>query len=105
MSQYQQVVANELESDRDRNNRKTQMRLRIRIPKTNYQEPVISNLISQYHLDINILAAFLGVEARDDGWFDLQLNGEAEQINSALIYLSDLDVEIWRESDLYRDSW
>ncbi|WP_363319205.1 hypothetical protein [Microcoleus sp. PH2017_01_SCD_O_A] len=32
-------------------------------------------------------------------WFDLELNGTSQQIESALIYLNDLDVEIWSNSN------
>ncbi|GAB4148375.1 MAG: hypothetical protein Fur0046_26840 [Cyanobacteria bacterium J069] len=53
---------------------------------------------------MNILAALLGANARDDGWFDLELRGPAQQIQSALIDLNDLDLEIWQGSDR-PDGW
>jgi len=79
--------------------RPTQTRIRIRVPKEYHQEPVISNLISEYGLTVNFNAALLGVKTLDDGWFDLELNGTAKQIESALFYLNDLDVEIWSNSN------
>ncbi len=79
--------------------RPTQTRIRIRVPKEYHQEPVISNLISEYGLKVNFNAALLGVKTSDDGWFDLELNGTSQQIESALIYLNDLDVEIWSNSN------
>jgi ABC-type methionine transport system ATPase subunit len=79
--------------------RPTQTRIRIRVPKEYHQEPVISNLISEYGLTVNFKAALLGVKTLDDGWFDLELNGTAKQIESALFYLNDLDVEIWSNSN------
>jgi ABC-type methionine transport system ATPase subunit len=79
--------------------RPTQTRIRIRVPKEYHQEPVISNLISEYGLTVNFNAALLGVKTLDDGWFDLELNGTSQQIESALIYLNDLDVEIWSNSN------
>jgi ABC-type methionine transport system ATPase subunit len=79
--------------------RPTQTRIRIRVPKEYHQQPVISNLISEYGLTVNFNAALLGVKTSDDGWFDLELNGTAKQIESALIYLNDLDVEIWSNSN------
>ena len=86
--------------------RQTQTRIRIRVPKEYHQEPVISNLISEYGLTVNFNAALLGVKTSDDGWFDLELNGTARQIESALIYLNDLDVEIWSNSnDPVEESW
>lgn len=83
--------------------RLTALRIRIRIPKRYQQEPVISNLISQYGLTVNIAAALLGANAREDGWFDLHLQGSVSQIQSALLYLNDLDLEIWYESEI--ESW
>lgn len=78
-------------------------RIRIRISKQYHQEPVISRLVSEYGLTVNIAAALLGANARDDGWFHLQLQGTSQQINSALIYLNDLDLEVWHESDNAND--
>ncbi|NJR60416.1 MAG: ABC transporter [Cyanobacteria bacterium CRU_2_1] len=83
--------------------RRTQTRLRIRIPKRYYQEPIISNLITQHGLTVNILAALLGANAREDGWFDLELQGTVPQIQSALLYLNDLDLEIWHDNE--GESW
>lgn len=83
--------------------RLTTLRVRIRIPKRYQQEPVISNLIAQYGLTVNIAAALLGANAREDGWFDLTLQGHVSQIQSALLYLNDLDLEIWYESE--PESW
>ena len=62
------------------------------------QEPVISRLVSDYSLTVNITAAILGANAVGDGWFDLELKGTDAQIQSALTYLSDLDLEVWDET-------
>lgn len=78
-------------------------RIRIRISKKYHQEPVISRLVSDYGLTVNIAAALLGANARDDGWFHLQLQGTSQQVNSALIYLNDLDLEVWHESEKAND--
>ena len=80
-------------------------RIRVRIPKGYHQEPVISHLVSDYSLQVNIIGAILGQNAKEDGWFDLLLKGTSQQINSALIYLSDLDIEIWRDSQSEVDGW
>jgi ABC-type methionine transport system ATPase subunit len=85
--------------------RTTQVRLILRIPKDYHHDPVISNLASQYHLSVNILGAMLGANAQGDGWFDLELSGKSSQIDSALIYLSDLDVEIISRRDRETDGW
>ncbi|HAG80923.1 MAG TPA: ABC transporter [Cyanobacteria bacterium UBA12227] len=85
-----------------RDRRITKTCVRVRIPKRYQQEPVLSNLISQQGLKVNIKTAILGTvwggNAQGDGWFDLQLQGTVKQIDSALIYLSDLDIEVWHES-------
>ncbi len=70
-------------------------RIRLRIPKEYHQEPVISRLVSDYGLTVNISAAILGSNAIGDGWFDLDLQGTTAQIDSALIYLNDLNLQIW----------
>jgi hypothetical protein len=86
--------------------RPTQTRIRIRIPKDYHNEPIISRLISHHGLTVNISAALLGANARDDGWFDLELRGTGEQIRSALIYLDELDLEIWDSSTADQtDGW
>lgn len=85
------------------NDRKTQVRIRLRIPKRYQQEPIISNLISQYGLTVNIAAALLSANAREDGWFDLDLQGTTAHVQSALIYLNDLDLEVWHDTS--EDSW
>ncbi|GAA6618002.1 NIL domain-containing protein [Scytonema sp. NUACC26] len=72
-------------------------RIRLRIPKEFHQEPVISRLISNYGLTVNITAAMLGSNGIGDGWFDLDLQGSSEQIESALIYINDLNLEIWHD--------
>ncbi len=76
----------------------THKRIRLRIPKEYHQEPVISRLVSDYGLTVNISAAILGSDAIGDGWFELDLQGTTAQIDSALIYLNDLDLEIWDEN-------
>ncbi|MBD3883075.1 NIL domain-containing protein [Phormidium tenue FACHB-886] len=79
------------------------VRIRIRIPKQYQREPIISNLITRHSLTVNIAAALLGANGREDGWFDLELHGSRAQIESALVYLNDLDLEIWH--DTQEESW
>ena len=86
-------------------NRPTKIRIKIRIPKNLQEEPVISRLVSDHGVTVNIAGALLGANARDDGWFHLELRGTAPQIESALIYLDELDLEIWSKSDTEEDGW
>lgn len=86
-------------------NRPTHTRIRVRIPKEYNDEPIISRLISHYGVTVNIAAALLGANARDDGWFDLELRGTTPQIQSALTYLDEMDLEMWNESNSEEDGW
>lgn len=96
---------NVLNLDRCDRNRPVQTRIKIKIPKQYHHEPIISYLTSHHSLKIDILAAMLGANAQGDGWFDLQLIGTSQAIDSALIYLSDLDVEVWNKSGTENDGW
>lgn len=82
-----------------------QTRIRLRIPKEYTDQPVISRLVSEYGLTVNIAAALLGPNARDDGWFDLELRGTSHQIQDALTYLNERKFEIWDESDSAEGNW
>jgi len=93
-----------LEASATEQNRRTETRIRIRVPKSYHHEPVLSHLVSQHGLTVNILAALLGANAHDDGWFDLHLQGTSHQIQGALLYLNELDVEVWRDSS-FDDGW
>ncbi|MFH7027705.1 MAG: NIL domain-containing protein [Heteroscytonema crispum UTEX LB 1556] len=81
------------------NNTLTNKRIRVRIPKDYHQEPVISRLVSDCGLTVNITAAVLGANAIGDGWFDLDLQGTIGQIEKGLTYLNNLDLEIWENSE------
>lgn len=90
----------------EEDSRPTQLRIRIRIPKEYQNEPVISRLITACGLTVNVNAALLGSNIKNDGWFDLDLKGSKAQIDSGLIYLNDLDVEIWSKStDPDEENW
>ena len=70
--------------------------IKIRIPEDLHSEPVISQLISQYGVTVNIVSATLGLNA-GSGWFHLSLRGNQAQIQTAIVYLNDLDIEIWED--------
>lgn len=85
--------------------RHLQKRVRLRIPPQYRQEPVLSDLISHYGITVNITAALLSGNARSDGWFDLELRGSQSQLDSALGYLNDLNLETWIDGDRETDGW
>ena len=80
-------------------------RLRLRIPKEYQQEPIVFYLVSLYGITVNINSAILGVSGNTDGCFDLELTGEPNAIDSALSYLSDLDVETWTGNTLIESTF
>lgn len=52
---------------------------------------------------MNITAAILGANANGDGWFDLNLQGSNAQIENAITYLTELDLEVWDDAET--DGW
>ena len=76
----------------------TNKRIRVRITQDHHQEPVISRLVSEYGLTVNIKAAILGHNAIGDGWFDLDLQGTEAQIANGLTYLQELKLQVWDEN-------
>jgi len=67
-----------------------QTKVQVCIPKNYRAQPVIAGLVSRYGLTINIISAFLGADAQDDGWFDLEIWGNRRQILLCLRYLEQL---------------
>jgi beta-phosphoglucomutase-like phosphatase (HAD superfamily) len=67
----------------------------INIPQQLHQEPVLSNLISNYDLIVNFHAAVLDRQATGGGWFKLSLQGTLQDIEQALDYLRNLEIEIF----------
>ncbi|MBW4688726.1 MAG: NIL domain-containing protein [Komarekiella atlantica HA4396-MV6] len=66
----------------------------IRIPQHYHRQPIISRLISRYDLTVNIAAAILKVDTRDDGWFNLEIQGSFQQVEAGIAYLQKLDIKI-----------
>lgn len=85
--------------------RRTQTRIQVGIPKHLHREPVISRLISLYNVTVNITAAQLDSHLPQEGYFDLDIRGTAYQIESALSYLIKLSVDIWYKSTTEEDGW
>ncbi|WP_019502393.1 NIL domain-containing protein [Pseudanabaena sp. PCC 6802] len=77
----------------------------LRVPQTHHQEPIVSNFVSEHGLTVNITAALLGENTREDGWFNLELVGTDRQIQSALVYLEELDLEFWEKQNQTEETW
>lgn len=67
---------------------------RIRVPQQYYRQPVISRLVSRYNLTVNIKAASLTSDSNADGWFELELSGNPQQLALSLSYLQGLGVDL-----------
>jgi ABC-type methionine transport system ATPase subunit len=85
--------------------RKKEVRIKLRIPKKFQGYPIISRLTSQYNLQVNIVQAILGANGEGDGWFDLLIQGKQEEIDDALIYLTELDIEMIYQDNQELDGW
>jgi NIL domain len=72
----------------------TPVHSRIRVPRHYHRQPVISRLISRYGLTVNIKAASLAVDSDRDGWFDIELQGNPEQLINSLSYLQRCGVDL-----------
>jgi ABC-type methionine transport system ATPase subunit len=86
-------------------NRPTKTLIQVCIPKELHQEPIISRLVSHYGVTVNIAAAQMDANVIADSCFVLELRGTVSQIESALIYLDELDVEISHQSTPEEDGW
>lgn len=71
------------------------LRVRVKIPRDQQEQPVLSHLISHHGVTITIRAALLSPNAPDDGWFDLELQGTPANIRSAVETLSNLGADLW----------
>ncbi|MBD0261538.1 MAG: NIL domain-containing protein [Tolypothrix sp. Co-bin9] len=86
-------------------NNLTKVRLRLHIPQSYQQEPVISRLISAHGLIINITKAIVGENTDGYGCFDLELQGTPPQISSGLTYLESLNLTIKGKPNVDGDGW
>jgi ABC-type methionine transport system ATPase subunit len=80
-------------------------RIQLQIPQKYAQEPVISNLIRRYEVEVNIHSALLATNAQESGWFDLELYGIPDRIQQSLDYLTQLQVEIWDGDRNAKTDW
>ncbi len=90
---------------KNNNNNVTRLRLRLQIPSIYQHRPVISQLISQYNLTVNITGARLGKSTDGEGFFDVELRGTISQISLALAYLESLNIKIKGKPNPDGDSW
>ncbi|OUL26162.1 hypothetical protein BV372_27130 [Nostoc sp. T09] len=83
----------------------TQIRLCLYIPNCYLKEPVISRLISNYGLVVNITGAMLGAKIGEQGRLHLEIRGSVSQISKGLAYLESLNLKIVGKPNVDGDSW
>lgn len=88
-----------------RNPSTIKIRLQLSIPYCYAQTPILSRLISQYHLSVNILAAKLEKNHNASGIFDIELQGTTQKISQGLDYLNSLNLKILSKANIDGDSW
>ncbi|GAP94161.1 NIL domain-containing protein [Leptolyngbya sp. NIES-2104] len=81
------------------------VRLRLEIPASYYQEPILSRLVSQFKLVVNIIEAQLSRENTIDSYCDIELRGTPQQINQGLNYLKSLNVQIVGKPNTVEEDW
>jgi hypothetical protein len=62
----------------------------------------LSELISKFHIQVNIKAALLSKNAAEGGWFELELIGGQKQVQDSLHYLEGLGLRMWKDQ---QDDW
>lgn len=80
-----------------------QYSIRLEVPQQFHQEPMISRLVSDYQLVVNIQAAILGKNGVGGGWFDLTLEGECDRIEAALQFLKQSGLKLWDQQVMTPD--
>lgn len=81
------------------------IRLRIEIPPSYLDIPVLSHLTTEYQLTFNIVGAKLMPGQNQPGQFDLELQGAIPQLQAGLSYLASLQISIRGKSSINGDSW
>jgi hypothetical protein len=106
IAQYLKMISpNLLQLSAVPRNEPVKTRIQLKIPHKYHTDPILSKLILDFKLQVNLVAAILGKDETSDGWFDLEFEGYRQQIDNALTYLSGLKIEFWQKSDEEKSSW
>ncbi|MEH2419472.1 MAG: NIL domain-containing protein [Nostoc sp.] len=79
--------------------------MQVRITKDLHEEPVISRLLPHYGVTVIIADTQVSANVPQYSCFDLELRGTVSQIESALTYLDELDLQVLHESSPEEDGW
>jgi ABC-type methionine transport system ATPase subunit len=83
----------------------TQVRVHLQIPSNYQQQPILSWLILNYGLVVNITGALVEDTTQKFGYFELELRGSIFQIEQGLNYLETLGIKIIGKPNTNGDSW
>jgi hypothetical protein len=72
----------------------TQGCIQIRVPEKYHRQPIFSRLISRYRWTVNIAAAAFEIETKNDAWFNLEIQGNSQQVEAGITYLRELSIKI-----------
>lgn len=76
------------------NHNTIRLKLKLGIFKRYQHKPIISELVSNFGLTVNIVSALLADDIYDDGLFELEIWGELEQVYLSLRYLEQLGLSL-----------
>ena len=65
--------------------------LRLIYPPSLISEPILYQLIKRFQIEVNIREAHITLE---EGWLEVELNGETNELNLAIKYMVDKGIEI-----------
>lgn len=85
-------------------NQSVRLRIKLSIPQQSQQTAVLSQLVTDYGLSVNILCTVLDADHQPKQ-FDLELRGTIAQVNDGLSYLESLDALIKGKPNPDGDSW
>ena len=69
----------------------TKMQIRLSYPPSILREPILYQLIREYKITVNITQAQIALE---EGWVDIEIGGDHEEIERAIQWLSAQGIEV-----------
>jgi ABC-type methionine transport system ATPase subunit len=69
----------------------TQMQIRLSYPPSMLREPILYQLIREFKITVNIIQAQITL---DEGWLDIDIGGDHEEIERAIQWLSSQGIEV-----------
>jgi hypothetical protein len=101
---HQHLSSSKHQLPREAESRITRLKLQLSILKKYQRRPIISELISNFGLTVNITGALAPDDITTDGLFELEIWGQVQQIHSSLIYLEQLGLSVLIDASLESDT-